>query len=577
MMLGRSQIRNLINEAIYGKSAIVYHGSRTPPDELIKSYNAGGFQPGKGAGGLYGMGLYTVYDDKDLFVSNTGTGDYGENVYKFKTNLNNFLALNEDTCKLVHGQILTVRQQLEKMQSVKTQIRDIENSNASHLLDASLAKKDTYTGSIAKVLSVYLMNDIVGMLFRGSNDGYVCLIFDDANTFPVAYATVDEIQAAGTIKKVNWKKISKSDIENVVKRSATTTAQPGKFMSNNLRDRDSGAYGMTDLEQSNVDVFLKRYQGLKKHIKINADVIPEEGYLHLKQKVLAGLKSVDNIREDQYKEYAIELMFFEKALSTASTLQGVINVVEFDDVFDGMIIGERFGTELELGNQVGAKIRSIIDSNYKDASIQTLSSILSKLRVTRSFIEKTKALYNAVGTSFNIIGLITNGLLNLVRYKESNVDKFVLANNMIGPLIKMSSKDGVRFLENELRDILNTEAKKAGKEAADQINNGIKPSDAIINAVNNNRLLSVVVRYMRNASKDLNKIIAGFAEYSYDMSGVTQAGEYVMLLVLQEAFKNVNKTNARAAYDSLAYFLNKKLIPTESTYGLTQILQSKLK
>jgi len=577
MMLGRNQIRNLINEAIYGKSAIVYHGSRTPPDELIKSYNAGGFQPGKGAGGLYGMGLYTVYDDKDLFVSNTGTGDYGENVYKFKTNLNNFLALNEDTCKLVHGQILTVRQQLEKMQSVKTQIRDIENSNASHLLDASLAKKDTYTGSIAKVLSVYLMNDIVGMLFRGSNDGYVCLIFDDANTFPVAYATVDEIQAAGTIKKVNWKKISKSDIENVVKRSATTTAQPGKFMSNNLRDRDSGAYGMTDLEQSNVDVFLKRYQGLKKHIKINADVIPEEGYLHLKQKVLAGLKSVDNIREDQYKEYAIELMFFEKALSTASTLQGVINVVEFDDVFDGMIIGERFGTELELGNQVGAKIRSIIDSNYKDASIQTLSSILSKLRVTRSFIEKTKALYNAVGTSFNIIGLITNGLLNLVRYKESNVDKFVLANNMIGPLIKMSSKDGVRFLENELRDILNTEAKKAGKEAADQINNGIKPSDAIINAVNNNRLLSVVVRYMRNASKDLNKIIAGFAEYSYDMSGVTQAGEYVMLLVLQEAFKNVNKTNARAAYDSLAYFLNKKLIPTESTYGLTQILQSKLK
>ena len=577
MMLGRSQIRNLINEAIYGKSAIVYHGSRTPPDELIKSYNAGGFQPGKGAGGLYGMGLYTVYDDKDLFVSNTGTGDYGENVYKFKTNLNNFLALNEDTCKLVHGQILTVRQQLEKMQSVKTQIRDIENSNASHLLDASLAKKDTYTGSIAKVLSVYLMNDIVGMLFRGSNDGYVCLIFDDANTFPVAYATVDEIQAAGTIKKVNWKKISKSDIENVVKRSATTTAQPGKFMSNNLRDRDSGAYGMTDLEQSNVDVFLKRYQGLKKHIKINADVIPEEGYLHLKQKVLAGLKSVDNIREDQYKEYAIELMFFEKALSTASTLQGVINVVEFDDVFDGMIIGERFGTELELGNQVGAKIRSIIDSNYKDASIQTLSSILSKLRVTRSFIEKTKALYNAVGTSFNIIGLITNGLLNLVRYKESNVDKFVLANNMIGPLIKMSSKDGVRFLENELRDILNTEAEKAGKEAADQINNGIKPSGAIINAVNNNRLLSVVVRYMRNASKDLNKIIAGFAEYSYDMSGVTQAGEYVMLLVLQEAFKNVNKTNARAAYDSLAYFLNKKLIPTESTYGLTQILQSKLK
>ena len=108
MILKRNDLRKLINEAIYGKTAIVYHGSRTPPAELIKSYNSGGFQPGGGAGGLYGMGLYTVYDDKDLFVSNTGKGRYGGNIYKFKTNLNNFLALNEDTCALVYGKVLTV-------------------------------------------------------------------------------------------------------------------------------------------------------------------------------------------------------------------------------------------------------------------------------------------------------------------------------------------------------------------------------------------------------------------------------------------------------------------------------------
>ena len=574
MVLKKNEIRKLINEAIYGKTAIVYHGSRTPPAELIKSYNAGGFQPGKGAGGLYGMGLYTVYDDKDLFVSNTGTGDYGENVYKFKTNLNNFLALNEDTCKLVHGQVLTVRQQLEQMQSVKTQIKDIENSKNAHLLDMSLAKKDIYTGSIAKVLSVYLMNDIIGMLFRGSNDGYVCLIFDDANTFPVAHATVDEIQAAGTIKKVNWKKISKSDIKNVVKRSATTTAQPGKFMSNNLRDRKAGAYGMTELEQSNVEVFLQRYQSLKKHIKINADVIPEEGYLYLKQKVLSSLESVDNIREDQYKKYALEVLFFEKALSTASTLQGIINVIEFDDLFDDVILGDRFGTEMLLSNQANEMIRSIINTNYKNADIQTISNILPDLRITSNFIKKTKALYDATG-SFNIVSVIVNIILNLIRGRKSNVEKFVFANNVVRTLIALNSDNGIRFLEQEVRDMLYTESEKAGKAAAKQINSGVKTESAVIDAVKNNKLLFVAVRHMRNASKDLNKMITGFAEYSYDMSGVTQAGEYVMLLVLQETFKNVDKSKVQEVFESITYFANKNLIPNESIPSLGNILQKR--
>ena len=576
MMLGRSQIRNLINEAIYGKTAIVYHGSRTPPDELIKSFNAGGFQPGAGAGGLYGMGLYTVYDDKDLFVSNTGTGAYGGYVYKFKTSLNNFLALNEDTCKLVHGKVLTVRQQLEKIKGVKTQIRDIENSNISQLLDRPPSPKDELTGSIAKELSVYLMNDIVGMLFRGSNDGYVCLIFDDANTYPVAHATVDEVQAAGTIKNVNWESIDKSDIKNVVKRSATTTAQPGKFMSNNLRDRESGAYGMSELEQSNVEVFLKRYQSLKKHIKINADTIPEEGYLYLKQKVLSGLESVDNIREDQYKKYALEVLFFEKALSTASTLQGIINVIEFDDLFDDVIMGDRFGTELLLSNQASQMIRDIIQKKHKGSDVQTLSNILPGLRLTSSFIDKTKALYDTTG-GFNIIPLIVNQLLNLIRYKKSNVDKFVFANNMIGPLIKINSKDGIRFLENDLRDMLDSEAEKAGKAAAKQINSGVKTEKAVIDAVKNNKLLFVVIRHMRKASKELNKIIVGFAEYSYNMSGVTQSGEYVMLLVLQKAFERVDKTKAREAMESIGYFVNQKLIPSRSASDIANILQAKLK
>jgi len=575
MILERKQLRKLINEAIYGKTAIVYHGSRTPPVELIKSYNSGGFQPGGGAGGLYGMGLYTVYDDKDLFVSNTGTGSYGPYVYKFKTNLNNFLALNEDTCKLVHGKVLTVRQQLEKMQNVRTQISDIENSKNAHLLDASLPEKDVLSGGWAKVLSVFLMNDIVGMLFRGSNDGYVCLIFDDANTFPVAHTTVDEIQAAGTIKNVNWKRIDKSSIKNVLKRSATTTARPGKFISNNLRDRSKGI-GLTELELSNVEVFLKRYQGLKKYIKINADVIQEEGYHYLKQKVLSSFSVVDGTTEDQYKKYALEILFFEKALSTASTLQGIINVIEFDDVFDDAILGDRFGQETIIGNRAKEKAREIIRAKYKSADVETLGGALLELRISPQFVKKTKGLYQSTG-SFNITATIIAELLSIVKLRKDSVDILSFANRVLPVLKKLGEKETIRVLSNELYYIFGRESEKAGKEAANKINSGVKPANAIINAVNNNRLLSVVMRYMRNASKALSELIVSMANLTYGMDGVTKPGEYAMFLVLIEAFKKVDKEHAMAAYNSLGYFLNKRFIPSESVEGLIDKLRPKLR
>ena len=525
-MLGRSQIRNLINEAIYGKTAIVYHGSRTPPDELIKSFNAGGFQPGAGAGGLYGMGLYTVYDDKDLFVSHTGKGDYGPHVYKFKTNLNNFLALNEDTCKLVHGQILTVRQQLEKIKGTKIQIRDIENSNMSQLLDRPLSPKDELTGPIAKELSVYLMNDLVGMLFRGGNDGYVCLIFDDANTFPIAYASVEEVQAAGTIKNVNWEKIDKADI--------------------------------------------------RKYIKINPDNITEQGYNAAKQKVLSGLQSVDNIREDQYKTYALEYVFFEEAISSASTLQGVVNIVEFDDLFDDFILGQHFGSMGSLSNKVTHKIGDIINAKYKDTDVQRLSNVLPELRITSNFMEKSNALYKATG-SFNIVEIITRLLMDIIRYKKSDVDIVVFTNNTISLLKNLGSIGAIRSLTNELRDMIYTHSKKAGETAAKQINSGVNAEKAVINAVKNNKFLSVMVRHMRKASEDLNQIVIDFATNSYGMSGVTQSGEYVMLLVLQEAFSRVDKTKAREAMESIGYFVNQKLIPFRSASDIANILQAKLK
>jgi hypothetical protein len=61
----RSLIREtLLTEEVYGAQAVVYHGTKADPLELIGALLNDNFTPGKGAGAMYGKGLYTVYDLK---------------------------------------------------------------------------------------------------------------------------------------------------------------------------------------------------------------------------------------------------------------------------------------------------------------------------------------------------------------------------------------------------------------------------------------------------------------------------------------------------------------------------------
>ena len=229
-----------------------------------------------------------------------------------------------------------------------------------------------------------------------------------------------------------------------------------------------------------------------------------------------------------------------------------------------------------LSNKVTHKIGDIINAKYKDTDVQRLSNVLPELRITSNFMEKSNALYKATG-SFNIVEIITRLLMDIIRYKKSDVDIVVFSNNTISLLKNLGSIGAIRSLTNELRDMIYTHSKKAGETAAKQINSGVNAEKAVINAVKNNKFLSVMVRHMRKASEDLNQIVIDFATNSYGMSGVTQSGEYVMLLVLQEAFSRVDKTKAREAMESIGYFVNQKLIPSRSASDIANILQAKLK
>lgn len=106
----RKIISGLIVEKVFGAQAIVYHGSKTPPDVMIPILLKNEFMAGGEQGAMYGGGLYTVYDeDKN---TRTFRGDYGDYVYKLKVNLSGFIIFDQGVCKKVYGKKMSPMEQL---------------------------------------------------------------------------------------------------------------------------------------------------------------------------------------------------------------------------------------------------------------------------------------------------------------------------------------------------------------------------------------------------------------------------------------------------------------------------------
>ena len=97
-MVTASLIRSLIRETllleeVYGAQAVVYHGTKADPQALISALLNDEFVPGKGAGSMYGKGLYTVYD---LTGTQTEDGEYGAHVIKLKLNLYGYIIFDPE-------------------------------------------------------------------------------------------------------------------------------------------------------------------------------------------------------------------------------------------------------------------------------------------------------------------------------------------------------------------------------------------------------------------------------------------------------------------------------------------------
>ena len=176
----RSLIREtLLLEEVYGAQATVYHGTLADPQQFITALLNDEFKPGKGSGSMYGKGLYTVYDLKG---TQTEVGGYGDHVIKLKVNLYGYIIFDPDVAQKVYKRRLTPSEQAEEV--------GYDDSVVAALKSVKPSQDGAFTSNLA--LSVYesLQYEVKGLVFTGTRDGRVAVVYDPTTAVPMAWKRV---------------------------------------------------------------------------------------------------------------------------------------------------------------------------------------------------------------------------------------------------------------------------------------------------------------------------------------------------------------------------------------------------
>lgn len=200
----------LLNEEVYGAQAVVYHGSKSPPDVFIPALLNDTFTPGLGAGGYYGLGLYCVYD---LYGTPTASGYYGDYIYKLKVNLYGFICFDPEIAQLVYKRPLTPVEQAQEIGLAKSLIEQLQGIRVEGL---------EYTSQAALPASKFLKGKVKGLIFTGSNDDRVAVIYDQAVAVPFGWKKVNR-------KDNDWMNNDPSYLKPSLRKSASGDWEAEKY------------------------------------------------------------------------------------------------------------------------------------------------------------------------------------------------------------------------------------------------------------------------------------------------------------------------------------------------------------
>jgi len=175
----RSLIREtLLLEEVYGAQAVVYHGTGANPQTIIDALLKDKFMPGVGSGAMYGKGLYTVYDLNDTL---TERGTYGKYIIKLKVNLYGYIIFDPDIALKVYKKQLTPAEQAEEVGY---------NEDVIKVLRSVKVPTDKFTSDSALKAHRSLQYEVKGIVFTGSRDGRVAVVYDPTTAVPMAWKQV---------------------------------------------------------------------------------------------------------------------------------------------------------------------------------------------------------------------------------------------------------------------------------------------------------------------------------------------------------------------------------------------------
>ena len=197
----------LLSERVYGAQAVVYHGSKAPPDVFVPALLNDTFEPGGGDGAMYGKALYCVYK---LGGTQTESGKYGNYIYKFKVNLYGFICFDPDVAQLVYRRPLTPVEQAQELGLDETLIEQLKR----------IRIKSEYTSDAALPASKFLKGRVKGLIFTGSHDGRVAVVYDQTIAVPFAWKRVSD---------KSWTAIDKSSLKPALRRSASGDWEAEKY------------------------------------------------------------------------------------------------------------------------------------------------------------------------------------------------------------------------------------------------------------------------------------------------------------------------------------------------------------
>jgi hypothetical protein len=211
----RSLIREaLLTEEVYGAQAVVYHGTNADPVQFVSALLNDEFQPGKGAGSMYGKGLYTVYDLKG---TQTERGGYGLHIIKLKLNLYGYIIFDPEVALKVYKAPLSIVEQAQEVGADEDTVEKLRSVK----IDPS-----NFTSATAEFASIFLKGRVKGIVYTDSFDGRCAVVYDPTTAVPVAWKNV---------RDRSWTPVDRSSIKPALRRSAGGGWQEGKYETDSFK------------------------------------------------------------------------------------------------------------------------------------------------------------------------------------------------------------------------------------------------------------------------------------------------------------------------------------------------------